>query len=127
MLFSAVSVRSGYIIFVPNCHLILLLAGSTITFICETCVGLRFEKDFVSRHLEFGTGCKYSHSNQCKNKCRFTHPRLCVGSLKNNTCYRKECFLYHVTSSSRLNLPKNNRVNEKPKATHVQDRIHLTA
>ena len=52
MLSSAVSVRSGYIIFVPNCHLIVLLAGSTITFICETCVGLRFEKNFVSRHLE---------------------------------------------------------------------------
>ena len=52
MLCSAVSVRSGYIIFVPNCHFIVLLAGSTITFICETCVGLRFEKDFVSRHLE---------------------------------------------------------------------------
>ena len=33
-------------------YFIVLLAGSTITFICETCVGLRFEKDFVSRHLE---------------------------------------------------------------------------
>ena len=36
---------------VPS-YFIVLLAGSTITFICETCVGLRFEKDFVSRHLE---------------------------------------------------------------------------
>ena len=33
-------------------YFIVLLAGSTITFICETCVGLRLEKDFVSRHLE---------------------------------------------------------------------------
>ena len=33
-------------------YFIVLLAGSTITFICETCVGLRFEKDFVSHHLE---------------------------------------------------------------------------
>ena len=33
-------------------YFIVLLAGATITFICETCVGLRFEKDFVSRHLE---------------------------------------------------------------------------
>ena len=33
-------------------YFIVLLAGSTITFICETCVGLRFEKDFVPRHLE---------------------------------------------------------------------------
>ena len=33
-------------------YFIVLLAGSTITFICETCFGLRFEKDFVSRHLE---------------------------------------------------------------------------
>ena len=32
-----------------------------------------------------------------------------------------------MTGSSRPNLPKNNRVNEKPKATHVQDRIHSTA
>ena len=54
MLFIAVSVRSRYIIFVPNCHFILLylLVGSTITFICETCASLRFEKDCVSRHLE---------------------------------------------------------------------------
>ena len=33
-------------------YFIVLLAGSTITFICEPCVGLRFEKDFVSNHLE---------------------------------------------------------------------------
>ena len=33
-------------------YFIILLAGSTITFICETCVGLRFENDFVSHHLE---------------------------------------------------------------------------
>ena len=33
-------------------YFIVLLASLTITFICETCVGLRFEKDFVSRHLE---------------------------------------------------------------------------
>ena len=220
MLFSAVSVRNGYIIFVPTCHFIVLLAGSTITFICETCVGLRFKKDFVSRHLEFeeavtsvkvlragdtltdhqitpekvvhdppnpinfqsqtspviinetsdhqsglsrskpidvksvcpfhlqgrckhgriSIGCEYSHPNLCKKnilkgergcsygeKCRFTHPRLCVASLKNNTCHRKKCFLYHVTGSSRPNLPKNNRENEKLMATHVQDCIHSTS
>ena len=70
------------------------------------------------KHGRIGTGCKYSHLNLCKNiilkgecgcsngdKCRFTHPRL-VGSLKNNTCHRKKCFLYHVTGSSRPNLPK---------------------
>ena len=33
-------------------YFIVLLPGSTITFICETCVGLRLEKDFVSPHLE---------------------------------------------------------------------------
>ena len=33
-------------------YFIVLLAGSTINFICETCVSLRFEKDFESRHLE---------------------------------------------------------------------------
>ena len=201
-------------------YFIVLLAGSTITFICETCVSLRFEKDFVSRHLEVeeavtavkllragatptdqqttpekvvqdppnplnsqpqtspvivnetsdhqsglsrskpvdvksvchfhlqgrckhgrsGTGCKYSHPNLCKkfilkgergcsngDKCRFTHPRLCVGSLKNNTCHRKKCFLYHVTGSSRPNLPKNNREIGKLKSTHVQDRINSTS
>ena len=201
-------------------YFIVLLAGSTITFICETCVGLRFEKDFVSRHLEvdeavtalkllragatqtdhkttpakvvedppnpitsqsqsspviinetsdhqsrlprskpadvksvchfhlqgrckngrIGTGCKYSHPNLCKkfilkgergcsngDKCRFTHPRLCVGSLKNNTCLRKKCFLYHVTGSSRPNLPKNIGAIEKLKTPHVQERIHLTS
>ena len=32
-----------------------------------------------------------------------------------------------MTDSSRSNLPKSNRVNEKPKATHIQDRIHSTA
>ena len=32
-------------------YFIVLHAGSTIIFICETCVGLRFEKDVVSRHL----------------------------------------------------------------------------
>ena len=92
------------------------------------------------KHGSIGTGCKYSHPNLCKkiilkgergcsfgDKCKFTHPRLCVGSLKNITCHRKKCFLYHVTGSSRPNLPKNNRVNEKPKATHAQDCIYLTA
>ena len=92
------------------------------------------------KHGRIGTGCKYSHTNLCKknifkgergcsfgDKCGFTHPGLCVGSLKNNTCHIKKCFLYHVTGSSRPNLPKNNRVNEKPKATHVQDRIHSAA
>ena len=65
----------------------------------------------------------------CSNgdKCRFTLPRLCVGCLKNNTCHRKKCFLYHMTCSSRPNLPKNNRENENLKATHVQDRIYLTS
>ena len=89
------------------------------------------------KHGRIGTGCKYSHANLyaifslmgecgCSNgdKCWFTHPRLCVGSLKNNTCHRKKCFLYHVTGSSRPNLPKNNRENEKLKETHVQDCIH---
>ena len=36
-------------------------------------------------------------------------------------------FLYHVTGSSRPNLPKNNRENGKLKATHVQNRIHSTS
>ena len=65
----------------------------------------------------------------CSNgdKCRFTHPCLCVGCLKNNTCHRKKCYLYHVTGSSRPNLSKNNRGNEKLKATHVQDCIHSTS
>ena len=65
----------------------------------------------------------------CSNgdKCWFTHPRICVGSLKNNTCHRKKCFLYHVTGSSRPNLPKNNRENGKLKATHVHDCIHSTS
>ena len=66
-------------------------------------------------------GCSYG------DKCRYNHPRPCVGSLKNNTCHRKKCFLYHVTGFRRPNLPKNNRVNEKSTATHVQDRIHSTA
>ena len=39
-------------------YFIVLLAGSTITFICQTCVGVRFEKDFVSRHLEAITALK---------------------------------------------------------------------
>ena len=33
-------------------YFIVLHAGLTITFICKTWVSLRFEKDFVSRHLE---------------------------------------------------------------------------
>ena len=33
-------------------YFIVLLAGSTIIFICEICVGLRLERDFISRHLE---------------------------------------------------------------------------
>ena len=37
------------------------------------------------------------------------------------SCHRKKCFLYHVTGSSRPNLPKNNRDNEKLKVTNVQD------
>ena len=62
----------------------------------------------------------------CSNgdKCRFTHPRLCVGTL---VLERKKCFLSHVTGSSRPNLPKNIGVNEKLKASHVQERIHLTS
>ena len=45
-----------------------------------------------------GTGCKYSLPNMCKkfilkgehgcsngDKCRLTHPRLCVGSLRPDT------------------------------------------
>ena len=92
------------------------------------------------KHGRIGTGCKYSHPNLCKkiilrgergcsngDKCRFTHPRLCVGSLKNNTCLRKKCFLYHVTGSSRPNLPKNIGAIEKLKTPHVQERIHLTS
>ena len=158
-------------------YFIVLLGGSTITFICETCVGLRFEKDVMSRHLEVEeavtalkllraratltdhqtttakvvqdppipinskfqsspviinetsdhrSGLSRSKPANVKSvchfgdKCRFTHPRHCVGSLKNNTSHRKKYFLYYVTGSSRPNLPKNNRVNEKPKATHVQ-------
>ena len=72
------------------------------------------------KHGRIGTGCKYSHPNLCKkiilkgehgcsngDKCRFTHPRPCVGS-----CLRKKCFLYHVTGSSRPNLPLNIGANE---------------
>ena len=64
----------------------------------------------------------------CSNgdKCRFTHPRLCVGPLMNSTCHRKKCFLHHVTGSSRPNLLKNNMDNGKLKATHIQDRINST-
>ena len=53
MLFNAVTVRSGYIIFITNSsYFIVLFAGPTITFICETCVGLIFKNDFVSPRME---------------------------------------------------------------------------
>ncbi len=71
-------------------------------------------------HGRFGNKCKKSHPALCRkyilkgepgcslgSDCRYTHPRLCVKSLQNNSCPRVNCFLYHVTGSSRPNLPKN--------------------
>lgn len=91
-------------------------------------------------HGRVGTGCKHSHPNLCKKfilkgeqgcskgkECKDPHPPLCVHSLKNNTCARRRCFLYHVTGSSRPNLPKKKGVTstsvQKPaKPSHDNDR-----
>ncbi len=70
-------------------------------------------------HGRFGNRCKDSHPALCRKyilkgepgcnlgkQCKYTHPHLCVKSLKDNTCTRRKCFLYHVTGSSRPNLPR---------------------
>ena len=69
------------------------------------------------KHGRYGTHCKDSHPNLCRqfirkgekgcslgDGCKFLHPKLCVKSLQDNVCPRKRCFFYHVTGSTRPNL-----------------------
>jgi hypothetical protein len=66
-----------------------------------------------------GEGCRYSHPKICRAMllhgscaagatCRYLHPELCFSSVRERTCFKEDCFFFHLKGTARRSPPVYN-------------------